>query len=356
MNKQRLAYEAVQWVILCTDEPRLDERELQKLWRWLRRSKWHVIAFLEAARVHAKMERWRPMESTRAPRGNVIPLFGGTRRGPSKIPPAVNAIEPVKRPCLVSRRGVLAAMVSGVTVAATVTIIGDTTSKDVIRSGHVLRVPLRDGLMHAARHSSYRIGGGPQAQTVHLMAGQAAFHLWAGARRSFIAQTPLCQIFVDAARFALVVMETMVELTVAEGTVRVVVPSDASSTGVTVAAGQQLVLRPGVLRPELVAVSDVEREFGWTRGELFFSGETIGEAAATFNRFNLVRIEPSPEVAHLSVGSQRCALDDPQRFVDRFVAAREEWGLVSRRDEGGKVIRIFGGGVISGEQRGRDTF
>jgi len=70
-----------------------------------------------------------------------------------------------------------------------------------------------------------------------------------------------------------------------------------------------------------------------------------------FNRFNQLRIEPSPDIAHLSVSSHRCALNDPQRFVDRFIAY---WGLRSRRDDTGQVIQIFGSDVTPSGGRARE--
>jgi len=140
--------------------------------------------------------------------------------------------------------------------------------------------------------------------------GQAAFHLWAGAPGFTVVQTPLCEVFVAAARFSLVALESVVELTVMEGVVLVALPAHPSSPAIMVAAGEQVALRPGLSRPEPIPVLNVERRFAWTRGELFFDGESIAEAAAILNRFNQLQFDPSPQIAHLSVSKHRCALND----------------------------------------------
>lgn len=153
------------------------------------------------------------------------------------------------------------------------TVVRDSTSDDVVDSGHVRRVSLRDGVMHVARHALFRLQADAHAQTVHLSKGQAAFHLWTGSRVFTVVQTPLCEIVVAAARFSLVILESLVELTVMDGLVRVALPAHASSPGIMVAAGEQVTLRPGLFRPDPIAVSNAERWFAWTRGELFFENE-----------------------------------------------------------------------------------
>jgi len=354
MNKRKLAYEAAQWVILCRDESRLDEQQFAKLIRWLSRSKWHVAAFREAARVHERVGRLQLAAPTSASSQNVISLWARAERSTPYSNFAVSVSEGIKQPFLMTRRRLLASVASCLTAAATLKFVSDATSRDVIGSGHVVRVPLRDGVMHVGRHTSFRVGGDTHAQIVHLLEGQAAVHLWAGSRRFSIVQTPLCEIIVSGARFALVVLESMVKLTVAEGAIHVAVPSRGSASPSIVPAGHQLTLRRGTSTQELISVADPEREFSWVRGELVLDGLSIAEAAALFNRFNEVRIEPSPEVGYLAVSSYRCGLNDPERFVDRVVA---DWGLVSRVDEtgAGKVIRVLRGDVAPG-RRDREEY
>lgn len=333
MNLRKLARDAARWAALRRGEVPLGTWQRRRLKWWLRRSKWHVKAFREALRAQAKRRQREPLEPAFVPRDNVIPLFDRMRRGESSTTAVVCALAPPE-PFRISRRGLLAAMASGVAVA--LTIVRDSTSDDVIDSGHVRQVRLRDGIMHVARHAVFRLQAEAHAQTVHLSRGQAAFHLWAGAPGFTVVQTPLCEIFVAAARFSLVALESLVELTVMEGVVRVALPAHASSPAIMVSAGEQVTFRPGLFRPDPTAVSNVERRFAWTRGELFFEGESIAEAASIFNRFNQLQIEPSPEIAHLSVSKHRCALNDPRSFVDRFVGER---GLASRT--AGGVIYIF---------------
>jgi transmembrane sensor len=46
---------------------------------------------------------------------------------------------------------------------------------------------------------------------------------------------------------------------------------------------------------------ELSNELGWRRGMLIFRHETLGEAAAEFNRYNTEKIVVDPSVAHLEI-------------------------------------------------------
>lgn len=345
MNRRNLGAEAARWVLLCKDDACWEAQQRQEFLEWLRRSKSHVAAFLAAAQFSAHIDRQQLPERTHAPLCKVIDMFDRSRRGTSQSPPPESPSEP--SPQRFSRRALLAAAGGGVVcvlggAVALRSAIG-IRSEDVIDSGHVLRIRLGDGVMHAARYSTFRIGDHPPVQRVYLTRGQAAFDLQHGAGRSTLVTTPLCEILVTAARLSVSVADSLVVVTVAHGMTRVIAAVQANWPALTLAAGQKLTVRPGVAHPERIVVDEVERELAWTRGrgELFFNGETIGEAASTFNRFNEVQIHVSPEIAGLSVYKNQGELTKPQHFVNRFVDAWKHSGVRSRNDESGKFIHIF---------------
>ena len=123
MNKRKLAYEAAQWVILCRDESRIDEEQLAKLIRWLSRSKWHVAAFREAARVHERVGRLQLAAPTSASSQKVISLWARADRSTPNSNFAVSVSEGLKQPFLMTRRRLLAGVASCLTAAATLEFV-----------------------------------------------------------------------------------------------------------------------------------------------------------------------------------------------------------------------------------------
>lgn len=335
MNRQQRLEEALRWFILCRDERRFGEWERRALIHWLRSSRDNMADYLLIAAWHVDIVRELDAQTLEASSANVVPLFDHVCLPAAPVPPAM---KPAPSRTLISRRGMLAGAVaaglSGVGFSALTSVI-NTRRSTVIDSGHVLRVPLNGGVMHAARNSRFEIDRRSAAQTVHLWAGQAAFELWGGVRTFTRVLTPWAEIAVAAARFGVLTLESMLQVAVAEGSVRVVT-SDASLGEVVLTAGQKLTLRAGAVQVESIARAQAAREIAWTQGDLYFDGESLLEATATFNRFNELQIIPSPAIAHLSVGVHQCAVSDPQRFVDRFVA---DWDLSSRRS--GNVVQIF---------------
>jgi ferric-dicitrate binding protein FerR (iron transport regulator) len=291
--------------------------------------------YLLVAAWYADIVRELDEQTPEASSAKVVPLFDHVCLPSAPVLPAT---EPTPARMLMSRRGMLAGAIaaglSGFGLSELTSVINP-TRPTVIDSGHVLRMPLNGGVMHAARNSLFEIDRRHAAQTVRLQAGQAAFQFWDGVRAITRVLTPWGEIAVAAARFWVLVLESMLVVTVAEGSVRVV-SSEAHLGAMVLTAGQKLTIRAGDAQVASIAAGRTAREFAWTQGDLYFDGETLLEAAATFNRFNVLQISPSPALAHLSVGAHQCDLSDPQRFVARFVA---DWALASRTVD--NVIHIY---------------
>lgn len=339
MNRRKLTDEAAQWFMRCQQGP-LDARQAAELIEWLGRSEEHVAAYLDVAHLHAWIEQRELAERTPEtfPR-KLIAALDATLRGGARARETANAAKPALSPFLISRRALLAGAgaASGLGLAGLMSVMGR-TPQNVIESGHVRRERLAGGVMHASRDSAYQIEDQRHdVQTVRLISGQAAFHLWKSLSVTVV-KASLCEIVARTGRFALAPVGSLQVITVAEGVIRVIVSAGAASREVMLKAGERLTIRPGDSSPKPVAVPDAERAFTWTAGELSFANETIREAAAIFNRFNQVQIEVSPEIADYSVGYDQGPLNNPQFFAQRFATRR---GLMIRKEQGGKVIRIL---------------
>lgn len=319
--------EAAQWYFMCRNDEHFDRAHKRAFACWLR-CRENMAEYLRFAEWVASQERGDLTQRTPQARGeNIVPLFDHPSAEPT---PARN---------LISRRGVLAAAagfsgvyIAGAWITSPRTRVVSTRRSDVIASGHVQRVSVPGGVMHLARNSSLWIDD--LGRTVHVLSGQAAFELAQGMRSITRVTTPFGKIAVAAARFGVVVAKSMAHVSVTEGDVRVV-SSTADPVGTVLTAGRKLTLQPGVKHVPVI-LANAQRELAWTQGDLYFTDETFGEAAAAFNRFNTLQIRPSATVAGLSIGAHHCSLSDPQRFINRYADA---WGLASRRE--GDVIHIF---------------
>lgn len=347
MNKYERIIEALHWFLRCLEEA--GEPEPQRMtWRrrqqgrafrrWLR-SPENVAAFADAIAVHALLERWvREERSSEAATSTVVSSFVQGERPVSKALAAA-------RPVMTRRRlvanfaglglGVGVGIGVGVGVGRSALTNGmGARPQALVESGHVVQVALRDGVMQAARHTSFRLQPSTQAHTVHLLSGQAAFDLRPHAHTTTRVTTPLGEILATGARVAVRVLGPLVEITVAAGSARIL-PVAFGASAMVLRAGQQLTLRRESAAADVVAGVDAEREFSWTKGTFNFDGETIGEAATAFNLFNELQIDVSPEVAALLVGTHQCSLTDPLLFLRRIAS---DFQLDIRQD--GTLIRV----------------
>ncbi|GFE83688.1 hypothetical protein GCM10011487_56880 [Steroidobacter agaridevorans] len=347
MNKDKRMEQAARWFILRRDDEiggKLQRLDWRRLWlrrafrRWCRDEE-NVAAYIRIAAAHAVIERWeRGEHAAEAVVSNVVPLFEEDRRRTSAPQRVMPSVEPAPAQAVMSRRRLAAALagiaVGGIAGAALTKVIGS-RREDVIASGHVLEVLLRDGVMHVARNSDYRLHPSSQAHIVHLLNGQAAFHLSPSMQSTTRVTAPLGDILAVAAEYAVLALDSLLVVTVVKGSVRVV-SSLLSASEVVVNAGQKLTLRRGEVSSGSIVQVDARRELGWMQGDFHFDGESFGEAASSFNRFNETQIILSPAIARLTVPTHQCALTDPERFIERFAG---DFNLEIRRD--GKLIRVF---------------
>lgn len=345
MNRRQLAVEAARWILVFKDNARLDVKQCRAFIAWLQRSDLHVAAFLQAVDLDKRVDQSALPERTPESRGKVINMFD---RIPLSVstPPTV-PVEPTLASPRFSRRQLLAAGVGALTVTGgTAAILGamSTASEDVIDSGHVLRIPLVSGVMYAARYSDVHIDERQPVQSVSLTRGQFAFNLQHASGQSTRVTTTLCAILsTAAAEFAVTLIEAVsqsaVIVTVARGVIELLPTAPAHPSGLIILkAGQKLILRAGLSGPQPLTVADPQHDLAWTKGILFFKGESINEAALRFNRFNDRRIIVAPSIADVSVGSARAPLNNPHRFVDQFVAA---WPDKVRKEVRGKFIYLI---------------
>jgi transmembrane sensor len=127
-----------------------------------------------------------------------------------------------------------------------------------------------------------------------------------------------------------------VDVLVRQGTVQL----DAVQSSMVLSSHQIARVSPSGVVLETFPDADVSRKLAWTTGHLSFSGETLVEAIAEFNRYNerqLVIADPS--IRGLTIGGKF-----PCKDVDGFVAALRPIGVEGRDGgtsaSGGRLVRL----------------
>lgn len=198
---------------------------------------------------------------------------------------------------------------------------------------------LDDGsTIHVGPRASYRVQFSDKLRLVYLFDGEAIFDVAKDPRRPFIVRTPLNDVTAVGTRFS-VAIDSVVTTIVSEGRVRVVVPAGARQTiGTLVSAGEETRVIPGARQPTPVAAVDAERKLSWSTGWLTFNGETLGDAAKAFNRFNVTQIEiAQSELSSVPLSFQRFAIDNSEEFAQTMA---RELNVPFTRDSTRDVIYI----------------
>lgn len=105
----------------------------------------------------------------------------------------------------------------------------------------------------------------------------------------------------------------------------------------SLSAGQKLTVDATSLRIADMAPAEMDDVVAWQRGEIVFSGMTLGDAVREFNRYlGAPIIVRDPGLRQTRLGG-RFELDDPQRFL---AALDQGFGIAHRRTESGTELYL----------------
>lgn len=325
---KRISYEAACWYVLCSDDlsSLLLERRLEFA-DWIRRSPEHVRELLHISRMHKRMRRVRWI--VRAVQATNVYSFPGSRRRNRSAESAAVAVS--------SRRGALrvasAALISLLLVCASTSVDVSETRRIETHAREVKHVPLSDGsVIHLNSLTKVSIEFGDRERLVHLFEGEAVFEVAKDSARPFVVRTHLIDATAVGTRYG-VAIDDGVTTTVSEGVVKVGRRGGgADGTTITVSAGQEVHTVGGSSVSSSKRNVDSERKLSWSAGWLVFSEETLEEAAAALNRFNVVQIVVgSDELAKRRIQYHRARIHEPEEFAE-VIAAWPEVELVVDRE------------------------
>lgn len=206
-----------------------------------------------------------------------------------KLDRAVQAEEEHIRPPVLSRRRVLTGAASAAlaaSAAGTWVLLDDKRVETEI--GEIRHVPLPDGsVADLNTQSSVRVTMAKSVRRVRLTQGEAWFHVETDPARPFVVEAGLVRVRAVGTAFSVRKYEHGAEVLVSEGIVDAWV-SGEEIAAVRLAAGQKaLVQERAPIEAVAAEPAEIDRKLAWRSGKIDLAGETLGEAAAEFNRYNL---------------------------------------------------------------------
>jgi transmembrane sensor len=265
LERQQIEAEAAR--LLARLNLDIDPAETAEIYAWVAQDPRHAVAF---ARAEAS---WDSAERLKA-----FP--------PAEIPPA--AEEP-EAPAPSSRNWIrwrwVAAIAASLLIAmsSAVYYYMPTTRDYRTAVGETRDIALPDGsAMHLNSGSSATIHFTRQRRYVRILTGEASFNVAHDTARPFDVAANSAVIRAVGTAFNVRLRESLVELTVTEGTVAV-----RAGKGQTerVRAGNGAAIRPRTLALTQLEPSLIERRMAWRENMVELDGDTVEQAVAEFNRY-----------------------------------------------------------------------
>jgi transmembrane sensor len=283
MTRFMINEQAAAWLAEFAMSP-LSEQRWHELTRWLDSDPRHIEAFLRMARASNALDLLARLGlgEPSAARPCAVPSSGWECRKfyrPAGVAAAVVAVA----------TGVLVWMWS-------VSWQSYESSRDAVK-----KVTLSDGSVVMLNMSSrLRVRLTVERREVELLRGEALFDVTASPNRPFEVRTPNEVARALGTRFSVRLGRGReVDTIVAQGQVQVF----AEGTQPVLNAGQMASGAPEKVSVDTLGADVVERKLAWTKGGLSFSGETLAEVVAEFNRYNRVKlVVKDPRLAQLQIG------------------------------------------------------
>ena len=154
--------------------------------------------------------------------------------------------------------------------------------------GEIRHVPLPDGsVADLNTQSSVHVSMAKSVRRVRLTQGEAWFHVESDPDRPFIVESGLVRVRAVGTAFSVRKFDHGAEVLVSEGIVEAWV-SGEEIAAVRLAAGEKaLVQERAPIQQAAAEPAEIDRRLAWRGGKIDLAGETLGEAAAEFNRYNL---------------------------------------------------------------------
>ena len=158
--------------------------------------------------------------------------------------------------------------------------------------GEIRRVPLSDGSFAAVNtQSAVDVTMKPEVRQIALKSGEAWFQVAKDRTRPFIVEIGDVRVRAVGTAFAVKRVGSGVDVQVTEGVVEVWRVGDEANIR-RVEAGSRAFMTPDKAVASVAAASEeIDKALAWRTGQIVLDGDTVAEAAAEFNRYNVRKIE-----------------------------------------------------------------
>lgn len=243
-----------------------DEAEREAICRWIDSNPAHAIAFARAEAAWECAER----------------LKASAQDHPDLTDPQPVVIQPTG----ISNRMLAAAMIAMfvflAAVGVTIRTLND-VDKYSTEIGEVKDVVLDDGSrMHLNSGTTAEVRYTDTGRKVHIVRGEASFDVAHDKARPFDVEAQSAMIRAVGTAFNVRMRQTLVELTVTQGTVQV---RSGPATPHRVGAGSGAVIRPRTILLTHLGKNVIDQRMAWREKMVELDGETIDQAVAEFNRY-----------------------------------------------------------------------
>lgn len=201
--------------------------------------------------------------------------------------------------------------------------------------GEIRRVPLRDGSLAALNtQTQLAVTLLPEVRQISLQQGEAWFQVAHDRARPFIVEAGDIRVKAVGTAFSVRRTGDGADVQVTEGVVEVWSVGDEGNVRRVSAGARTFVSDTAGPALAVEASIAIDRSLSWRNGQLIFDGDTLGEAAAEFNRYNAIKVE----VADTSLAQEkmigRFRTNEPDAF------ARAAAGIFGARVtfEGDRII------------------
>lgn len=194
--------------------------------------------------------------------------------------------------------------------------------------GEIRRVPLSDGSLAAVNtQTTLDVTMKPEVRLVALKDGEAWFQVAKDRARPFVVEVGEVRVRAVGTAFAVKRTAAGVDVQVTEGVVEIWRVGDEANIQRVKAGARALIAPDQTVAPVVAANEEIDNALAWRTGQLVFDGDTVAEAVAEFNRYNVRKIE----LADAGLGEQtmvgRFRTNEPDAFaraVATLMKARTE--------------------------------
>ena len=296
---------AAAWVARI-DADALDEAATAELEAWLSQDTRHRGAFVRMQAAWVYLDRASVLRDSFEP---------------SVPSPSAAALLPPPRP-INRRRFLWGGSAVAASLVGLVNVATHLRNVDRIETalGEVRRVPLNDGSIAAVNTSTrLSIEIGERVRNVRIDRGEAWFQVAKDRARPFVVAAGEVRVRAVGTAFSVQRRDDGADVQVTEGVVEVwTVGRESERKRVSAGARTFASASSGPETPVQASV-DIDRSLAWREGQLVLQGDSLGEAAAQFNRYNLLKIEVSANLQGERIVG-RFRTNEPEAFAEAVSA------------------------------------